>query len=74
MKDKPVCENWYVHRFRHTFANYHLRNGVDVPTVSRWLGHSDLATTNIYAQAIKGKSLDTKLKVDSTFANVKSGL
>jgi len=73
-KDKPVCENWYIHRFRHTFANYHLRNGVDVPTVSKWLGHSDLATTNIYAQAIKSKSMDTKLKVDSTFAKVKSGL
>ncbi len=47
---------------------------VDVPTVSKWLGHSDLATTNIYAQAIKSKSLDTKLKVDSTFAKVKTGL
>ena len=73
-KDHAVCENWYIHRFRHTFANYHLRNGVDVPTVSKWLGHSDLATTNIYAQAIKSKSLDTKLKVDSTFAKVKTGL
>jgi site-specific recombinase XerD len=46
---------------------------VDVLTVSKWLGHGDLATANIYAQAIKSKSLDTKRNVDSTFAKVKTG-
>jgi len=72
--DKPVCENWYLHRFRHTFANFHLRSGVDVSTVQEWLGHSDLATTAIYTRAIKSKSAETKAKVDATFANVVTGL
>ena len=72
--EHPICENWFLHRFRHTFANYHLRHGRDIATVSQWLGHSDLATTAIYAHAIKSKSDDTKLKVDSTFAGVKTGL
>lgn len=73
-KDKPVCENWYLHRFRHTFANSHLRKGVDVSTVQEGLGHSDLATTAIYTRAIKSKSPETKAMVDATFANVRTGL
>jgi integrase len=34
-EEHPVCENWFLHRFRHTFANYHLRHGRDVATVSQ---------------------------------------
>jgi integrase len=29
------------HDFRHLFATVCIESGVDIPTVSRWLGHSD---------------------------------
>lgn len=29
------------HCFRHLFATRCIQSGVDVPTVARWLGHSD---------------------------------
>jgi integrase len=30
-----------LHDLRHFFASHCLERGVDVPTVSRWLGHKD---------------------------------
>lgn len=37
-----------VHDLRHTFNSLMQMNGVDAPTMSRILGHKDLATTMIY--------------------------
>jgi site-specific recombinase XerD len=41
-------ENPTVHRFRHCFALSWLRNGGDVMTLQRVMGHADLATTRVY--------------------------
>ena len=30
-----------LHDLRHFFATHALQSGVDVPTVSKWLGHRD---------------------------------
>lgn len=43
---KNVCvrlklEHLRIHDLRHFFATYALESGVDVPVVSRWLGHKD---------------------------------
>ena len=35
----PYCMNFFLHKFRHTFATNHLRDGVDIRTVQAWLGH-----------------------------------
>lgn len=41
------------HDLRHTFASIALQNGVDVSTVSRWLGHANVTTTlNTYSHFI----------------------
>jgi len=38
-----------VHTLRHTFASHLVMNGVDLPTVGKLMGHSDVETTMIYA-------------------------
>jgi site-specific recombinase XerD len=38
-----------VHTLRHTFASHMVMNGVDLPTLQKILGHSDVQTTMIYA-------------------------
>ncbi len=35
------CEQFTHHDFRHFFATTCIEAGVDIPTVSRWLGHKD---------------------------------
>jgi integrase len=38
-----------IHALRHTFASQLVMNGVDLPTVQRLMGHTDIQTTMIYA-------------------------
>jgi len=38
-----------LHSLRHTFASHLVMKGVDLPTVQKLMGHSDVNTTMIYA-------------------------
>lgn len=38
-----------LHTLRHTFASHLVMKGVDLPTVSKLMGHADIETTMIYA-------------------------
>jgi site-specific recombinase XerD len=44
-------EEFKLHSLRHTFATNLVARGVDIYTVSRLLGHSDIKTTLIYAKS-----------------------
>lgn len=55
---KAKIGNAGVHSLRHTFASLHLRAGIPLVQVSRWMGHQDIQTTMIYAHWEKG-AMDT---------------
>ena len=57
--------DWYLHKFRATFATWHLQNAVDLRTVQQWLGHVDLASTLRYLRPARGVGVQEK--VNSTF-------
>jgi integrase len=54
--DGPHCRQWFLHKFRHTFATRNLQDYVcDIRTLQLWLGHSDLASTMVYLKAVRSK-------------------
>jgi integrase/recombinase XerD len=59
------CGNWFLHRFRHTFATRNLQDHVcDIRTLQQWLGHKDLASTMVYLKAVRSK--DVTARVDAS--------
>ena len=39
-----------LHTLRHTFASHCAMSGISMPTLKQFMGHTDIATTMIYAQ------------------------
>jgi integrase len=39
--EKAGCHRMTHHDLRHFFATLCIESGVDIPTISRWLGHAD---------------------------------
>ena len=53
----PHCKDWFLHKFRATYATNQLRAGTDIRTLQVWLGHKDLGSTMRYLKAGHGKDL-----------------
>jgi integrase len=50
-----INKHIHYHVSRHTFATLALARGIDIYTVSKWMGHSSVAITEIYANLINKK-------------------
>jgi integrase len=59
-------ENFWLHKFRATFATWSLWAGVDLRTVQQWLGHSDMESTMRYLKP--SRSQQVRDKVNEIFA------
>jgi len=60
------CEHWFLHKFRATFATWSLQKGVDLRTVQKWLGHSDMESTMRYLKPVQNEVM--RKKVNEIFA------
>ena len=59
-------DDFWLHKFRATFATWSLWAGVDLRTVQQWLGHSDLESTMRYLKP--SRSQQVRDKVNEIFA------
>lgn len=61
-KTDPRCRNWYLHKWRHTFATNMLQSGVDIRSLQLLLGHKNIATTEKYVKALRLADLRDKIE------------
>lgn len=56
-----VCQEFGLHKFRHTYATNMLQDGVDLLSVQKLLGHKDLDSTREYLRALEPNDLRKKI-------------
>jgi integrase len=64
----PHCAEWYLHKWRHTFATNMIQSGVDIKTLQILLGHKNIATTEKYLKGLRIADLQQKIENSSLAA------
>lgn len=60
-RTKLDSHDFYLHKFRATFATSCLWAGVDLRTVQQWLGHSDMESTMRYLKPSRSEKVCDKV-------------
>jgi integrase len=55
------CQDWFLHKFRATYCTTLLRSGMDLRTVQRLMGHSDLASTMRYLRPAGSTEIQSRV-------------
>ena len=66
-KEAGITKNVSFHTARHTFATMMLTLGADLYTTSKLMGHTKVATTEIYAKIIDKKKDEAMSLIDKFF-------
>ena len=64
-KEVGITKNISFHTSRHTFAVLLLSQGIDLYTVSKLMGHTDIKTTQIYADIVNESKLNAIEKINN---------
>ena len=65
-----ITKDFTFHCSRHTFAVMLLNSGTDIYTVSKLLGHREIATTQIYAHLVDARKQEAVNKISDIFSNL----
>jgi integrase len=66
----PVCRRWIIHTLRKTWATFQARIGTPLPTIKDDLGHSSLATTQMYLASEERRSVRRRQQINAAAALV----
>ena len=59
-----------AHTFRHTYAQFQLKAGLDLYSLSRLLGHESISITQTYLNGLRDKEILTQAKNTSPLMNI----
>lgn len=62
MNKAGLPKSIHLHSLRHTFVSLALKNGVSLWEIKKWLGHSSIVTTEIYAHGEIERAIDIGIK------------
>lgn len=69
-KDNPDLIHLHSHLFRRTRAMHLYQAGVPLPTISEWLGHSNMETTRFYAKVTEEMKHEALHKLSDSDSSV----